>query len=352
MNHKYLTERERYYIEIYLNEGYTPTQIAEKIGCCRATVYNEIKRGTVEYMDSLLAVKKRYDAFSGQRVMTENGHNKGKALKIGNDYSFVRKVEELVKEKKFSPYACIQYMRKNCPDIQTRVCLTTLYNYIEKGLFLGLSRNSLPYHKKPRKTAQESPRVAQNNKRGESIENRPKALKKRDSFGHWEIDTVVSGQGKSKHCLLVLTERKTRFELIKRMENKKAESTIAVLDAMEKVIGSDSFRNIFRTITTDNGVEFLNGEGMEKSIFAGTRTKTYYCHPYRSSERGSNEKQNQIIRRWIAKGSDISAYTDEYIKSVQHWLNEYPRELFGGRSACDMVKKENIFPMLGKLAEL
>ena len=352
MNHKYLTERERYCIEIYLKEGYTPAQIADKIGCCRATVYNEINRGTVEYMDSLLAVKRRYDAFSGQRVRNENGHNKGKALKIGNDYAFVRKVEELLKEKKFSPYACIEHINKNCPDIRTKVCLSTLYNYIEKGLFLGISRSNLPYHKKPHKTAQDAPRVALNNRRGESIENRPKALESRDSFGHWEMDTVVSGQGKSKCCLLVLTERKTRFEFIKRMENKKAESTIAVLDAMENAVGSDLFKNIFRSITTDNGVEFLNGEGMEKSVTAGKRTKTYYCHPYCSGERGSNEKQNQIIRRWIKKGSDISSYTDEYIKQVQHWLNGYPRKLFNGLSSYDMVQKESLFPTLGKLAEL
>lgn len=349
MNHKYLTERERYHIEIYLKEGYTPTQIAEKIGCCRATVYNEIKRGTVEHMNTDLTITKRYDAYRGQVVQTENGHNKGKPLKIGNDMEYVRKVEELIKKYRFSPYAAIRHIKQNCPNIRTSVCLTTLYSYIDKGLFLNLSRAALPFHKKrPHKRAQ-APRTALNNLRGESIENRPKALESRDSFGHWEMDTVVSGQGKSKVCLLVLTERKTRYEIIKRMKNKKAESTIQTLNRMERELGTRKFRRIFQTITTDNGVEFLNGQGIEKSIYGGKRTKTYYCHPYRSAERGSNEKQNQLIRRWIPKGADISAYSKQDIQAVQDWLNNYPREMFGGKSAREMLEQENIFPTSGKL---
>lgn len=352
MNHKYLTERERYYIEIYLKEGYTPSQIAAKIGCCRATVYNEIKRGTVEYMDNLLKVSKRYDAYRGQCVREENGHNKGKPLKIGNDYSYAQKAEELMLKKRYSPYACIQYISQKCPEIKTRVCLTTLYSYIDKGVFLNVTRDTLPFHKKRPHRRAEAPTVALNNLRGESIENRPKSVKSRDSFGHWEMDTVVSGQGKSKVCLLVLTERKTRFEIIRRMENKKAESTVKALNRIERDFGTPVFRRMFQTITTDNGVEFLNGIGIEKSVRGGKRTKTYYCHPYASCERGSNEKQNQLIRRLIPKGSDISKFTKQNIQDVQNWLNDYPRKMFDGKSSLDMLKGEAIFPTLGKLAEL
>ena len=55
------------------------------------------------------------------------------------------------------------------------------------------------------------------------------------------------------------------------------------------------------------------------------RTTVYYCHPYRSSERGTNERLNREIRRKIPKGSDIAAYSDEDISSVETWLNNYPR---------------------------
>lgn len=348
MNHKYLTEQERYKIEIYLGENYTPTQIAEKLGCCRATVYNEIKRGTVEHMDNLLRISKRYDAFRGQSVRIENGHNKGKDLKIGNDMKYVREVENLILNRRYSPYACIEYIKRNHPEINTCVCLTTLYSYIDKGIFLNVTRNNLPFHKKaPRKSSKPSA-VAQKNLRGESIDNRPKSVKKRDIFGHWEMDTVVGGKGKSKQCLLVLTERKHRIEIVRRTKDKKSESICKTLDELEKELTTDVFRKTFLTITTDNGVEFLDGKGIEKSIDGGTRTKTYYCHPYRSNERASNEKQNQLLRYWFPKGCDISEYDDDYIQNAENWLNNYPRKIFNGLSALDMLKQEANFPTLGK----
>ena len=54
------------------------------------------------------------------------------------------------------------------------------------------------------------------------------------------------------------------------------------------------FRDVFKTITVDNGVEFSDAEGLEKSRRnKKIRTKVYYCHPYSSCERGSNENANR-----------------------------------------------------------
>ena len=51
--------------------------------------------------------------------------------------------------------------------------------------------------------------------KGDSIEKRPEVVNTRETFGHWEMDTVVGLRGKSKKSLLVLTERKTRKEIAK-----------------------------------------------------------------------------------------------------------------------------------------
>ena len=69
---------------------------------------------------------------------------------------------------------------------------------------------------------------------------------------------------------------------------------------------------------------------MEQScIRKGKRTNVYYAHPYNSGERGSNENNNRLIRRWIPKGTDIKTLTKEFIKKVQDWINNYPRKIFG-----------------------
>ena len=155
------------------------------------------------------------------------------------------------------------------------------------------------------------------------------------------MDTVVSGTGKSKACLLVLSERATREELIYKIAGKSCEYVIKALDRLERKIGTKTFRENFKTITCDNGVEFLNFEGIEKSSRnkRTKRTKVYYCHPYCSSERGTNENQNKLIRRFIPKGANIDDYTDEQIIYIQNWINNYPRKIFDGKSSNQKYKE-------------
>ena len=73
---------------------------------------------------------------------------------------------------------------------------------------------------------------------------------------------------------------------------------------------------------------------MEKSCRRkGNRTKIYYCHPYSSYERGSNENVNKMIRRWFPKGTDFRKVTAKAIQKVEDWINNYPREILGFRTA-------------------
>ncbi len=334
----YMKEYERYQLEILLKEGCPVKKIASVLGRCRATIYNEMERGKTERMDTGLVKHTVYDAYTGQRVKEERSHNKGVPLKVGNDMGFVKKVEELILKDRYSPYASLAYIRRNCPGIRTDVCTSTLYSYIRKGLFLHVTGDCLPYRRKRRPKRVEAPRTALNNVRGKSIDERPKAVSCRGFVGDWEMDTVVSGQKKSRNCLLVLTERKSRLNLVRPMPDKSAASTARALDGIEHVIGTDMFRRIFRTITTDNGCEFLDPDGMARSVSGGVRTDIYHCHPYRSNERGSNEKQNQMLRRWFPKGCALSDYSQEYVQCAEDWLNNYPRAMFGGMTAREVFE--------------
>ena len=134
----------------------------------------------------------------------------------------------------------------------------------------------------------------------------------------------VEGKKKTKKTLLVLTERKSRREIIRPMRDQTARSVVRVLDNPERECGAN-FSKIFRTITVDNGSEFADCAGMEKSCRRkGNRTKIYYCHPYSSYERGSNENVNKMIRRWFPKGTDFRKVTAKAIQKVEDWINNYP----------------------------
>lgn len=106
---------------------------------------------------------------------------------------------------------------------------------------------------------------------------------------------------------------------------------------MEIELG-EAFSKRFKTVTSDNGSEFLDYESLEKSaIHKGTRFELYYAHPYSSYERSSNENANKLIRRFIPKGADISKYSEEDIARVERWINNYPRRKFGGKSSNEMI---------------
>lgn len=119
----------------------------------------------------------------------------------------------------------------------------------------------------------------------------------------------------------------------RRMRDQTARSVVRALDSLEREYGAN-FSKIFRTITVDNGSEFADCAGMEKSCRRkGNRTKIYYCHPYSSYERGSNENVNRMIRRWFPKGTDFRKVTAKAIQKVEDWINNYPREILGFRTA-------------------
>ena len=156
------------------------------------------------------------------------------------------------------------------------------------------------------------------------------------------MDTV-EGKKRTSTVLLVMTERKTRQELIFKMKSKSQYCVVKTLDKLERKYGSKKFRKTFKTITCDNGCENLDYEGIERSVLVKLpRTNVYYAHPYSAWERGSNENANKLIRRFIPKGADIGEFSHERIKMIEHWINNYPRRIFNGKSSNMMLKTNNV----------
>lgn len=165
-----------------------------------------------------------------------------------------------------------------------------------------------------------------------SIEHRPKEANGRKVYGHWEGDLIIGKQG-TKTVLFTLTERKTRQEIIMKLPNKETKTIAKALDKIERRYGS-KFYEVFKSITFDNGVEFMGYEGLEKSCLRKKkRTTIYYAHPYCSGERGTNENNNRLIRRFIPKGTDMTNIKISKIKEIEEWMNNYPRAMFGYKSS-------------------
>lgn len=234
----------------------------------------------------------------------------------------------MIYHNRLSPYAVSVLLKQSEYDII--LCEKSIYNYVRAGLIPGVTMKQMAYvnHKKKKEVIKRLPKC----KDAPSIEDRPKDILSRNDFGHWEMDTVYSGKGCSSASLLVLTERMTLHELVYKLPDRSSCSVVKCLDKIESKIGRKNFRKVFKTITVDNGGEFLDYQAITKH----KRTQLFYCHPYCSGERGSNENQNKLIRRWIPKGDDIGLYSDQEILEIQNWINMLPRKKFSGACSADL----------------
>lgn len=334
---KNLTFTQRLQIETLNNAKQSKQKIADIVGINIRTLYYELKKGKYEHTTKTnnfwygVKIKKqiRYSAQIAHNKYKLACLNKGRALKIGKDYAFVEYMEKRVVEDKISPCAVLGEIKyKNLPF--TKISKTTLYRYIDMGIFanIKIDKRKKCYKKTYVKRAP----------KGTSIEKRPKEIKERKTFGHWEMDCVC---GSNKTTLLVLSERLTRKEIIFQMQDQKSSSVIHCLNILERRYGA-MFKKIFKSITVDNGSEFADFQGIEKSCYGryARRTLVYYCHPYCSSERGTNERLNREIRRLIPKGSALSKYSIEDISKVENWINNYPREVLGYATSEEVFNKQ------------
>ena len=338
---KHLIYEERIKIEALYRLGLTPTCVGKQVGNRnRWTIERELLLGAVELMNSDLTMYWTYSADIAQAERDRRSTNKGPALKIGKDHRLAEYLEKTIgnENEKMSPYGALQNIKNNNLSFETSLCFKTIYNYLDKDLFLKISNKDLMVKKNTKKHDYHKIRQAITNVKGTSIADRPAEIDNRDEVGHWEMDTVVGKQG-TKTTLLVLSERTLRKEMIYKIKSKSQKEVIRIMNSLERKLGSE-FSNTFKTITCDNGCEFLDFEGVEKSIKnKQNRTKVYFAHPYSSWERGTNENINKMIRRFIPKGVDIANYSDKEIKRIQNWINNYPRRLFGGLSANMLEQK-------------
>lgn len=332
---KHLTWNDRLTIEKMLRQGYSKPQIARYLGVHHSTIYDECKRGEVELIDSELHPYKAYSPEAGRDYHQRAKKNMEKPLKIGKDHALANWLVEMISSG-YSPSAACSMLGKT-PEttFSCTLCRQTVYKYIDKGDLWPLTNKSLRYKGK-RKRKYNHVRAAKA-PRGDSIERRPEFIMDRQEPGHWEMDSVVSGKG-GKSALLVFTERVTRYEIALRVPDHTAASVVSALDRLERRVGTRKFREVFKTITVDNGTEFSNCWGMERSwrCHWKKRTQIYYCHPYSSWERGSNEKQNQMIRWHFPKGTNFGRVSQVSVDRAIDWLNNYPRKILGWHTSAEL----------------
>lgn len=321
---QHLTAEKRAQIDVLLRQKTPKSEIAKLVGISRSTLYNEIARGSVEQLDSELRQYTRYFWDAGQRVYEEHRRNSRPPLKLAKAHEFVSYAEQQMLEEKLGPATICGAARRNGLFEET-VCAKTLYHYIDQRL-LKVRNIDLLLKVKRRQTMH--PTHQHKRLFGMSIEERPEAVNNREEFGHWEIDTVV-GKKDTSAVLLVLDERTTGFRYILKIPNRSAAAVAEGIQQLRSLYG-EHFNAVFRSITSDNGSEFASLPQILPD------TPIYYAHPYSSYERGLNEKQNSLIRRFFPKGHSLDDVSPDIVQRVQDWCNNFPRKKFAFASPMEL----------------
>ena len=329
-NH-HLTYGERVVIEVRFNrDHWSANRIAKEIGCCANTIRNELNRG-VKYVH--YGSIKRYDAKLGQQKYEKNRTNCHRHFKLFQVKAFIKYFKDKFINHKWSLDACVGFAKKNNLFKENElICTKTLYNYIDLGFLRikNIDLNSKLKRKTKTKKVRENKRVL-----GRSIEERPNDIKLREEFGHWELDLVIGSKKDHDKVLMVLIERKTRRYFIYMLNDKKPETIMQQFKDIKEEYG-DMFDIIFKTITTDNGVEFTNLSDLENEV----STLIYYAHPYSSFEKGSVERHNRILRNFIPKGKRIDELTLDEISDFELIINDLPRKILNYNTPDQLFDNE------------
>ena len=163
---------------------------------------------------------------------------------------------------------------------------------------------------------------------GKSIRKRDKSVYSRKEAGHWEADTVVSGQGKSRACFATLAERKTRFYIAVKMPDRRAETMEnAVVSALSAFPSQ-----LVKTITCDRGAEFANWRKIEERLHCDV----YFADPYCAWQKGTNENLNGLLREFYPKGRNLSRVAPATLKRNLALINARPRKMLNFHSAQEL----------------
>ncbi|MFF3024942.1 IS30 family transposase [Gottfriedia sp. NPDC057948] len=311
MSYTHLTTFERGKLEALHQAGYSTRAIARELGRHHSTIARELKRN--------IHMEKHYDSQAAHTIYSQRRtacQPKGK---------WTQELCEKIQEKLHLTWSPEQIENRLLKD---RISFKTIYNWLYKGL-LSMSDVSVLRQKGKRQKPRET-RGRFNI--GTSIHKRPKEVKKRNTFGHWELDTVVSGRGKSKGCLATFIERKTRFYQAVKMPDRTSSS----MEEAIKYVTSLYPKETFISATVDRGKEFACYEQVEKEL----PIHVYFADPYSSWQRGSNENANGLLREFFPKGTDLAIVTQEEVTQAVSLINYRPRKCLNWKTAHEAFHSE------------
>ena len=211
-----------------------------------------------------------------------------------------------------------------------------LYNYIDMGLF-SVRNIALPrrVQYRVRNTNKSKVKKDYSYRIGSTYEDFQKFLVDNPNINVVEMDTVEGTKGGK--VLLTMIFRNFNFMIARLLPNKTSEAVKKELDNIERIIGTELFKRVFKCILTDNGREFQRPDELETSLDGSKRCWIFYCDANRSDQKAKVEKNHEYIRYIIPKGTSMDNYNQSNIDLMMSHINSTAREVLNFAVPFDMA---------------
>ena len=317
-DYTHLSEKEREIIAALLQNGKNQTKIAKELGRDPGTISREIQRNK-----TMVGIKNNNNP-TAKKYIENMCYFPDKAQKKYNERRFESKQGCPLKTLDLYDYVIKKLKKGWSPDLISgraklegigNISHECIYQFIYGKCFRSLklweylARN---HRKRRKKHGRKGKRTLIPNKI--CIDYRPHAVEDRIEFGHWEGDSIVGvGKGSALHTQI---ERKSRYIQIQKISRKGSKETAdAMINIFEKFP-----EHARKTSTEDNGCEFTQWERVSSKL----KMDIYFAHAYHSWERGSNERGNGLVRRFLPKKTNFDDVPEDKIKTIEFWINHRP----------------------------
>lgn len=310
MNYTHLTIEERCCLREYYKKGYSYRKIAKLMGRNVSTVSRELRRNCTHMYD----IPTYYPHTAQKKYLLRRSYcHRG----MYQDPEILKEIKEKLL-KTWSPEQI-----SNAPSELKMPSTRTIYRWIYERY---IDVNLKVLRRKGKSRGKKETRGKFN--LGKSIRKRDKSVYRREEFGHWEADTVVSGRGKSKACFATLAERKTRYYIAVKMPNRNADTMAKTIIAALSQFPKEAVK----TITCDRGTEFANWQTVEKEL----NCSVYFADPYCAWQKGTNENLNGLLREFYPKGRNLSRVSPATLKKNLALINARPKKVLNYISPSDL----------------
>lgn len=309
MSYHHFTTFERGRIQELLSLGYSHRSIARKLNRHHSSIDREIRRNLTCMGYTGESAQSAYD--------TRRKHSKPKG-------KYTESLADIVTDRLSATWSPEQIANTATLGV---VSFKTIYNWLYLGRLPAVDVRSLR-HKGKRRKAEKRGKFSM----GTPISERPKEVKDRNSFGHWELDSMVSSRGESKGCFATFVERKSRlYTAFKTPDRTALSMQKAIMDLYNMLP-----KGAFKTGTTDRGKEFA----CCTVIKAQLGLTLYFADAYSSWQRGSNENANGLLREFYPKKTDLSSVSQQELTHNLFLINSRPRKCLGWKSPIQVFLHE------------